>query len=612
MNIITCSFEPFVETYFQKTAHRLATGIVFLSLILFSQSALSQYYFRGEVIDQSRKGIPFVQIRLHTNNQFYFTGSSGGFGFPYNLPADSVTFSIEGFEDLTMYLEYRNEYTIQLIPAKTRKIKKQTGLLSIIKNKSDENDPFKFEAGETYSRLLENSVTSSREYPSITFSLNIDKASYSNIRRFINNNSVVPQDAVRIEEMLNYFPQKEKPMAEKDLFHFESQVTPCPWNNAHQLLFMQMQAKKVNIDHLPASHLVLLIDVSGSMDMPNRLPLLKTAFRMLVKSLRDCDTLSIITYGGSVSVVLPPTSGIEKEKILKTIQELSPGGETPGESALNAAYQYARVNFVKEGINRIILATDGDFNVGQYTEKALMELVDAKKKMGIYLTCLGVGMGNYKDSKLEVMAKKGNGNFAYIDNVKEGEKILVKELMQTLYVVANNAFLNAHFDTTLVKNYRLIGYDNPLMNDVYAEKILEGGEIGTGHTVTAIFELEMNSDVMKDPAQVCSVELGYQLSDTGRVEMEKYSCAYNYQSFEKLDSNYLFLASVAEFGMLLRDSKHIQKGNWDDLEKQIAQSARMTDYWQSEFVQLVKQASNIYQAGKKKKRKPLFKKKEDG
>jgi Ca-activated chloride channel family protein len=420
----------------------------------------------------------------------------------------------------------------------------------------------------------------------------------------------VPQDAVRIEEMLNYFPQMEKPMAEKDLFHFESQLTPCPWNNAHQLLFMQMQAKKVNIDHLPASHLVLLIDVSGSMDMPNRLPLLKTAFRMLVKSLRDCDTLSIITYGGAVSVVLRPTGGMEKEKILKTIQELSPGGETPGESALNAAYEYARVNFVKDGINRIILATDGDFNVGQYTEKALMELVDAKKKMGIYLTCLGVGMGNYKDSKLEVMAKKGNGNFAYIDNVKEGEKILVKELMQTLYVVANNAFLNTSFDTTLVKNYRLIGYDNPLINDVYAEKILEGGEIGTGHTVTAIFELEMNPGVVKDPAQVCSVELGYQLSDTGRVETEKYTCAYNYQPFEKLDSNYLFLASVAEFGMLLRNSKHIQKGNWDDLEKQITQSARQTDYWQSEFVQLVKQASNIYQSGKKKKRKPLFKKKD--
>ena len=239
-----------------------------------------------------------------------------------------------------------------------------------------------------------------------------------------------------------------------------------------------------------------------------------------------------------------------------------------------------------------------------------MELVDAKKKMGIYLTCLGVGMGNYKDSKLEVMAKKGNGNFAYIDNVKEGEKILVKELMQTLYVVANNAFLNTSFDTTLVKNYRLIGYDNPLINDVYAEKILEGGEIGTGHTVTAIFELEMNPGVVKDPAQVCSVELGYQLSDTGRVETEKYTCAYNYQPFEKLDSNYLFLASVAEFGMLLRNSKHIQKGNWDDLEKQITQSARQTDYWQSEFVQLVKQASNIYQSGKKKKRKPLFKKKD--
>jgi Ca-activated chloride channel family protein len=258
------------------------------------------------------------------------------------------------------------------------------------------------------------------------------------------------------------------------------------------------------------------------------------------------------------------------------------------------------------------LATDGDFNVGASTEKALMDLVDTKKKMGIYLTCLGVGMGNYKDSKLEVMAKKGNGNFAYIDNVKEGEKILVKELMQTLYVVANNAYLTTDFDTSVIKNYRLIGYDNPVVNDVYTEKVLEGGEIGTGHTVTAIFEIEQHAGMVVPDAKICKVELGYQLSDTGNVIKNEFSCVNNYQSFEKLDSNYLFLASVTEFGMLLRNSKHIQKGNWDDLEKQITQSARITDYWQTEFVQLVKQASNIYQTGKKKKKKPLFKKKEVG
>ena len=595
-----------LEQHLNARLLRLVQVFFFLISVQFTSA---QYYFRGEVVDQSKKGLPFVQIRLHTANQFYFTGSSGAFGFPYSLIADSVTFSLDGFEDLTIFIDYRNYYTIELIPSPVRKIKKQTGLLSIVKNKSDGYDGFRFESGETYSRLMENDIVSVNQYPSVAFSLNIDKASYSNIRRFINNNSLVPQDAVRIEEMLNYFPQKEKLINGDEVFHFESQITPCPWNAAHKLLFMQMQAKKVNIDHLPPSHLVLLIDVSGSMDMPNRLPLLKTSFRMLVNSLRDCDTLSIITYGGGVSVVLPPTSGIEKEKILKVIKELSPGGETPGESALNAAYEYARANFIKQGINRIILATDGDFNVGQYTEKALMDLVDAKKKMGIYLTCLGVGMGNYKDSKLEVMAKKGNGNFAYIDNIKEGEKILVKELMQTLYVVANNAHLTAHFDSLAVKNYRLIGYDNPIINESYSEKVLEGGEIGTGHTVTAIFEIEPQSAFNNDTSTVCNVELGYQLTDSADVRMQKYNCKNNFLPFTQIDSSYLFLASVAEFGMLLRNSKYLQTGNWDELQLQLMKSVKSSDFWQAEFADIVKQAISIYQPGKKK-RKSLFKKKD--
>lgn len=587
------------------------TFFLFSIVILLSISVRAQYYIKGEVVDQNRKGLPFVQIRLHATNQFYFTGSSGGFGFPHKQNGDSATFSLDGFEDITVYLDYKNFFTIQLIPSPSRKIKKQTGLLSIVKNKSEEYNGFKYEAGETYSRLAENDITAAREFPSIAFALNIDKASYSNIRRFVNNKSIVPYDAVRIEEMLNYFPQQEKVISDDSVFHFESQLTPCPWNNTHRLLFMQIQAKKVNFNQLPSSHLVLLIDVSGSMDMPNRLPLLKTSFRMLVNNLRDCDTLSIITYGGAVSVVLRPTAGNEKEKILKVIEALSPGGETPGESALNAAYEYARANFSQQGINRIILATDGDFNVGQYSEKALMDLVDAKKKMGIYLTCLGVGMGNYKDSKLEVMAKKGNGNFAYIDNVKEGEKILAKELMQTLYVVANNAYLNVDFDTSVVKNYRLIGYDNPNVNDLNVEKVLEGGEIGTGHTATAIFEIETSNDVYASDVKIGSVQLNYQISDTTDVIKKQYAFFSNYQPFEKLDSAYLFLSSVAEFGMLLKNSKHIKNASWDDLLLQVDKSARRSDFWQEEFIQIVQQAFYIYDTGKKKKKFRINKKKSD-
>ncbi len=229
--------------------------------------------------------------------------------------------------------------------------------------------------------------------------------------------------------------------------------------------------------------------------------------------------------------------------------------------------------------------------------------------MGIYLTCLGVGMGNYKDSKLEVMAKKGNGNFAYIDNIKEGEKILVKELMQTLYVVANNAYLTADFDSAAVKNYRLIGYDNPIVNDISTEKILEGGEIGTGHMVNAIFEIELKAGAQFQNQPVCKVELGYQLSDTADIITNKFICQNNYQPFTQLDSSYMFLASVAEFGMLLRNSKHLNNAGWDDLQKQVAQSACAGDFWQAEFSEIVEKAAQIYQPGKKKKKKHSQKKK---
>jgi Ca-activated chloride channel family protein len=413
----------------------------------------------------------------------------------------------------------------------------------------------------------------------------------------------VPNHAVRIEEMLNYFPQKEKYIPSGGNFHFESQLTPCPWNEERRLLFMQLQTKKTNFDFLPPSHLIILVDVSGSMDMPNRLPLLKTAFRMLVNNLRECDTLSILSYGGGVTVELPRTPGYEKEKILKAIEDLSPGGETPGESALNFAYEYAKNNFVKDGLNRIILATDGDFNVGKYTEQALMELVSAKKEMGIYLTCLGVGVGNYKDSKLEVMAKKGNGNFAYIDNAKEGEKILVSELMQTLYVVAHNASANVEFDSASVKYYRLIGYENPVMNENQQERILEGGEIGTGHTVTAVFEIEMMPNLIDSSRLIGTMELAYQLTDTGAIQKEKYYCLNNYKSFLSLDSNYVFLAAVAEFGMLLRNAKYLKNGSWDHLKKQTAHLLTASDFWKKEMGQLVLMAADIYEPEKKKKKK---------
>ena len=267
-------------------------------------------------------------------------------------------------------------------------------------------------------------------------------------------------------------------------------ISSCPWNSAHELLFLNICAKKAKLDDIPPANLVFLIDVSGSMDLPNRLPLLKSAFSLMVNNLRATDTVSIIVYGGVNGVWLTPTSGAEKKKILESIAQLEAGGSTPGEGGIRAAYQMAKSTFIKGGTNRVILATDGDFNVGQQSEEELNQLINGYRHSEIYLTCLGVGMGNYKDSKLEVLANQGKGNFAYLDNEKEAEKVLMQEFSQTIYAVAKEAYIDIRFDTSVVKNYRLIGFDNKASALEDTLNVLQGGEIGSGHSLMALMEID--------------------------------------------------------------------------------------------------------------------------
>jgi Ca-activated chloride channel family protein len=587
----------------------MKTGItIFLFLICAGLTASGQYYFRGEVRDQNNQPLPFVRIYIHSTGSFYYSGSTGAFGIPSTVLTDSATFKLAGYDEKTVLL-HANEFTVvQLVVNAGRIVRQQGQLLSVVRNLEQKQELWNTTTGETYSQLLENEFADATVYPGTSFALNVDKASYSNIRRFINMGSMVPVDAVRIEEMLNYFPQQVQ-VPEGKNFLFNSRVTGCPWDTSHQLLLLQMHARKVNFDHLPPSHLVFLIDVSGSMEFTNRLPLLKTAFRLLVENLRPVDTISIITYGGSVVVALPPTSGIQKDTILSVIESLQPGGETPGEHALQAAYELARVRYIKGGNNRIILATDGDFNVGLITEEALMELVANKQQMGIYLTCLGVGVGNYKDSRLEAMARKGNGNFAYIDHVHEAEKVLVKELMQTLFAIANNAHLDVYFNPRFVKRYRLIGYDNHKNAQADPTNEIEGGEIGSGHTVTALFEIEPFHAVIPADSILAAAELNYQLVNSGLKTREEFTCIYNYVPFNQADSLFRFLASVAEFGMILRNSKFLNHTGWLHLLEQLKTCINPYDYWQNEFLEIVQKAKEIYLPDKKKK-KPLQRKKQ--
>jgi Ca-activated chloride channel family protein len=340
------------------------------------------------------------------------------------------------------------------------------------------------------------------------------------------------------------------------------------------------------------------------MDMPNRLPLLKSAFKMLAMSLREKDTVSIVVYGGAVGVLLFPTAGNEKEKIIKAIDEMQPGGSTPGESGIKLAYTVAKKHFIEKGNNRVILATDGDFNVGIQTEQELDELISRHRESGIYLTCLGVGMGNYKDSKIQTLARKGNGNFAYVDNFQEAEKIIMKEFTQTLYTIADDAHMHVTFDPSLVKQYRLIGFDNKVgaLSDSTSE--VEGGEIGSGQSLTAVFEMEPNFETGANvfSNKYAEVKLVYKLPmDETQHEVNE-TFAYDPVPYKEIEPMYRFASSVIMFGSVLKSSSFAKEISWGDVLFQASEAANPTDVNQAQFVELVYKAKEHYTKKKKKNR----------
>ena len=434
--------------------------VVYIILNCLLLNCTAQYYLRGEIHDEKNEALQNVKIILHSDKLLYYSGTTGGFGISAAYKYDSLTLSKDGYETKSVRISGDAFLEIMMKPTTTNANRNRPKLISVTKDQSLSSKYSWFVSDESYFSLIENETVEAKKFPNTGFSLNINKASYSNIRRFLAMNSVVPPDAVRIEELLNYFNLNYKEPDKNECFKIESKLSDCPWNAEKKLLYLNINARKLDLEKVPPSNLVFLIDASGSMDLPNRLPLVKAAFQMLVKNLREIDTVSIVVYGGTVAVWMQPTGGNEKQKIIKSIEELTASGDTPGESAIKVAYKVAKSLYIKNGNNRVILATDGDFNVGETSEKALEDLITRERESGVYLTCLGVGMGNFKDSKLETLAKRGNGNYAYLDDIKEAEKVLVKEVTQTFYAVADDVFLNVKFNTDLVKEYRLIGFDN--------------------------------------------------------------------------------------------------------------------------------------------------------
>jgi len=580
----------------------------YIPLLLLAFAAKAQYYLRGEITDEKSQPLQGVKILLHSKNQLFFSGTSGGFGITTNKLYDSLTLTLEGYESKSVKVNSDLWQNIMLKVLPSNVNRNRPKLISVTKNLNHTSRVKWYIDNETYFQLVENEYVNAVKYPNTGFSLNVNKASYSNVRRFINMNSTVPPDAVRMEEMVNYFNLHYREPEKNDLFRLESQLTSCPWDAEKLLLVLDVNARKLDLSRIPPSNFVFLIDASGSMDMPNKLPLLKAAFQLFVKNLRPIDTVSIVTYGGTVGIWLQPTSGSDKEKIIKSIEELTAMGDTPGQSAIMAAYTLANSTFIKGGINRVILATDGDFNVGAATEKELDELITKERQSGVYLTCLGVGMGNFKDSKLETLAKRGNGNYAYIDDLKEAEKVLVKELTQTFYAVADDVFLNIQFNSNLVKEYRLIGFDN--RRDAVSDSSidLEGGEVGSGNSVLAYFEIVPASDQLfkevtfvKD--KIATVDMRYSLcNDTTHLRFIR-DCPANFLEFKNIDKELQFATAVAMFGLKVKQSKYIKNADWMDIKTIASESYNPNVFLQAEFLQLVDKAEAIYSKKKKKKGK---------
>ena len=467
------------------------------------------------------------------------------------------------------------------------------------------------ESRETYKAIDESGFKSTAKDPVTTFSADVDKASYSNVRRMLNYGQKPHKDAVRIEELINYFDYNYTPPAEgsKTPLNATTTLSSCPWNPDNYLLRVGLQAKKIDLAKAPPSNIVFLIDTSGSMDEPNKMPLLKASFKLLLDNLRPEDRIAIVVYASQTGIALPSTPAKEKEKISKVIDDLVASGSTAGGAGLQTAYEVAEKNFLPKGNNRIILATDGDFNVGISSRDELQRLVEEKRNNGIYISVLGYGMGNYRDDMAETIANKGNGNYAYIDNFTEAKKVLVNEFGGTLYTVAKDVKLQLEFNPQYVKEYRLVGYENrALANEDFEDDKKDAGEIGAGHTVTALYELipakGATTDGLRYQKQVkegfanelAFLKIRYKdpvVKDAKSVE-ESIPIPFSLTDLTQTDDDYRFAASVAEWGMLLRNSKYKAKSSY----KQVIDLAKNAigkdeEGYRKEFIRLVELSEKI-------------------
>jgi Ca-activated chloride channel family protein len=476
-------------------------------------------------------------------------------------------------------------------------------------------DPYGFNT-EAYDRVVDNPFLEVTQHPLSTFSIDVDTASYSNIRRFLNAGQMPPKDAVRIEEMINYFSYDYALPAGDDPFSVDVAIAECPWNPDHLLTRIGLKGMEIGEEERPPANLVFLLDVSGSMQPPNKLPLVRRAMRMLVESLLPDDRVAIVVYAGASGLVLESTSCEEKAAIMSALDRLAAGGSTNGGQGIQLAYDVAEDYFIDDGINRVILATDGDFNVGVTNQGDLIRLIEEQAKSGVFLTVLGFGMGNFKDSTLEKLADKGNGNYAYIDTFNEARKVLVEQLSGTLVTIAKDVKIQIEFNPAEVAAYRLIGYENRLLQaQDFNDDTKDAGEIGAGHTVTALYELipagESIDDIptvdplkyqappaelaeAADSGETMTVKLRYKEPDGDTSKLLEFPITDGGMALADAPDDFIFAASVASFGMVLRDSPYRGYFTYGAVLELAEQSQGADDYgYRAEFIELVDKAKSI-------------------
>ncbi|MGQ1910223.1 YfbK domain-containing protein [Marinifilum sp. RC60d5] len=597
----------------------------------------------GTVYDESKMPIPGVSIVVKGTTNGVVTDYNGQYSIATNK-GDELVYSYIGM--LPQKIKVKNQSTINVIlksdqigmdevvvvgyGRKHKRVKKNKSVASHLQGQAagvyaiqdcdmemEFNECISYPINESfntegYSTIRENGYKSAVKSPLSTFSIDVDAASYSNVRRFLSDGKKPPIDAVRIEEMINYFNYDYKQPDGDHPFSINHEVAECPWNSENLLLHIGLQGKKVLNENLPASNLVFLLDVSGSMDASNKLPLLKKAFKLLVNQLRADDKVAIVVYAGNSGLVLPSTSGTKKKDILEALNRLNAGGSTAGTSGLKLAYKVARENFIDGGNNRIIMATDGDFNVGQSSNAELERIIEKEREHGTFISVLGFGMGNYKDDKMEIIADKGNGNYAYIDNILEAKKVLVNEFGGTLFTIAKDVKIQIEFNPAIVAEYRLIGYENRMLaNEDFTDDKKDAGELGSGHSVTAIYEVKLNKDSSKQNQElkyqnthlntkantkdeIASVKFRYKKPDGNKSTLLEEVIWNQLITKNELSNNYKFSAAVAGFGLLLRESKF--KGNCSyDMLINLAQESKGKDKegYRSEFIRLMKLAKHL-------------------